>query len=110
MSFPTDVARAGPKTGASNRPPVELDLPTEGGERVCAWIEHYCITSKGAGAGVGGPMVLRSWQRDLIKSAFDLPRTRPGLWSIPRGNGKSSLSAALVLFALPPAVSPTPPR
>lgn len=92
------MAKAGPKTGASNRPLVERELPSEGGDRVCAWIEQFCITPKGAGAGK--PMVLQQWQRDLIKSAFDSPRPRLGLWSIPRGNGKSSLSAALALYAL----------
>jgi len=98
LPIPTGVAKAGPKTGASNRPLVERDLPAEGGERVCAWIEQFCITPKGQGAGQ--PMVLQPWQRDLIKSAFDTPRPRLGLWSIPRGNGKSSLSAAIALYAL----------
>ncbi|WP_019874172.1 terminase TerL endonuclease subunit [Sporichthya polymorpha] len=91
------MANAGPKTGASNRPLVEHDLPTGGGDRVSAWIEQFVVVPKGAGAGK--PMSLRPWQRDLISSAFDEPRPRLGLWSLPRGQGKSSLAAALGLYA-----------
>lgn len=98
MPIPTVVAKAGPKTGASNRPLVERDLPTKGSERVCAWIERFVIVTSGEGARQ--PMKLQPWQRDLIASAFEYPRPRLGLWSIPRGNGKSTLAAALALYAL----------
>lgn len=78
---------------------MEHGLPTEGGERVCAWIEKFVVVPKGVGAG--GPFKLRDWQRAIIFSAFDpSPRPRLGLVSIPRGNGKTALAAALGLYAL----------
>lgn len=77
---------------------MEHGLPSEGGERVAAWIEKFVRVPKGVGAGE--PFKLRPWQRELICSAFDGPRPRLGLWSIPRGNGKTGLSAALALYAL----------
>jgi len=77
---------------------VERELPTEGGERVCAWIENFVRVPKGIGAG--GPFVLRDWQREIICRAFDEPRPQLGLVSIPRGNGKTALAAALALYAL----------
>lgn len=92
------MAKAGPKTGASSRPLVEHDLPTEGGERVCAWIEKFVRVPKGVGAG--GPFVLRDWQREIVHSLFDDPRPQLGLLSIPRGNGKTALAAALGLYGL----------
>jgi len=92
------VAKAGPKTGASNRPLVERDLPQSGADRVCAWTEKFVRVTSGEGARQ--PMKLQPWQRQLIKSAFDHPRPRLGLWSFPRGNGKSTLAAALALYAL----------
>lgn len=92
------MAKAGPKTGASSRPLVDRELPSEGGERVCAWVEKFCRVTSGEGAR--GPLVLEDWQRGLVRSAFDSPRPRLGLWSFPRGNGKSSLAAALALYGL----------
>ncbi|KRF19406.1 terminase [Nocardioides sp. Soil797] len=92
------MAKAGPKTGASSRPLVEDGLPPAGGERVCAWIEKFVIVTSGEGARKA--MHLYPWQRELIHSAFDTPRPRLGLWSFPRGNGKSSLAAALALYGL----------
>lgn len=77
---------------------MEHGLPTEGSERVCAWIEKFVVVPKGVGAGQ--PFKLRDWQRAIIKSAFDTPRPRLGLVSIPRGNGKTALAAALGLYAL----------
>lgn len=77
---------------------MEHGLPSEGGERVCAWIEKFVVVPKGVGAGA--PFQLRAWQRELIFSAFDGHRPRLGLWSVPRGNGKTALAAALGLYAL----------
>jgi phage terminase large subunit-like protein len=45
-------------------------------------------------------MVLRDWQRDLIRGAFAEPRPRLALWSLPRGQGKTTLAAALGLHDL----------
>lgn len=92
------MAKAGPKTGASTRALVERDLPPSGGARAAAWIEQFVVVPKGEGARQ--PLKLQPWQHGLIKSAFDNPRPRLGLWSIPRGNGKSSLAAAIALYGL----------
>jgi phage terminase large subunit-like protein len=43
---------------------------------------------------------LRPWQQDIVCGLFDAPRPRQGLVSIPRGNGKSTLAAALGLYGL----------
>ena len=45
-------------------------------------------------------MQLRPWQREIVHELFDDPRPRHGLVAIPRGNGKSTLAAALALYGL----------
>lgn len=53
------------------------------------------------GHGQGKPLELRSWQRDLVASVLDRPqRPRIAGWMLPRGNGKSSLLAALGIWEL----------
>jgi phage terminase large subunit-like protein len=43
---------------------------------------------------------VRDWQADLIGGVFEDPRPRQALWALPRGNGKSTLAAALGLYGL----------
>jgi phage terminase large subunit-like protein len=90
--------KAGPKSAASARALVDSGLPESGPERVIQWIEKFIRTPKGTGARE--PMVLREWQRELIRGAFAEPRPRLALWSLPRGQGKTTLAAALGLYAL----------
>jgi hypothetical protein len=45
-------------------------------------------------------MKLRPWQRDIIHGVLDEPRPRQALVSIPAGNGKSTLAAAVGLYGL----------
>jgi phage terminase large subunit-like protein len=53
------------------------------------------------GHGVRKPLRLRPWQRDLIASTWDVkPRPRLAGWMLPRGQGKSSLTAVLALYEL----------
>ena len=90
--------RAGPKAEVT-APPLDLSaLPTTGGDRVVAFVEGYLRTPKGTGARQ--PLRLRPWQVDIVRGLFDDPRPRQGLVSIPRGNGKSTLAAALGLYGL----------
>jgi len=90
--------RAGPKAEVT-APPLDLSpLPASGGDRVVAFIEGYLRTPKGTGARQ--PLRLRDWQRGIVHGLFDTPRPRQGLVSIPRGNGKSTLAAALGLYGL----------
>ena len=59
-----------------------------------------------SGVGKGDPLRLRDWQRELIRKTFDTTnadgtrRIRRGLWSMARKNGKTALTAALLLCAL----------
>lgn len=78
--------------------PLDLsDLPTDPAERRIAFIERYLSVPRGH--GVGEPVVLRAWQRDVIRGIY-APAVRQGLLSIPRGNGKSTLAGMLVLAEL----------
>lgn len=90
--------RAGPKA-AITAPPLDLsELPEAGADRVVAFIESYLYVPKGEGARKR--MRLRPWQVDIVRALFDDPRPRQGLLSIPRGNGKSTLAAAIALYGL----------
>jgi phage terminase large subunit-like protein len=49
----------------------------------------------------GRPLELRSWQSELVAAVWDCqPRPRLAAWALARGNGKSSLSAALAVWTL----------
>ncbi|MCV7365478.1 terminase large subunit domain-containing protein [Mycolicibacterium neworleansense] len=51
--------------------------------------------------GDGTPMDPRDWQLDIVSQVFDpLPRPRLAGVAMPRGNGKSSLAAALAVWVL----------
>lgn len=54
-----------------------------------------------SGHGVGKPLIIRDWQRDLVASVLDAdPVPRLAGWMMPRGSGKSSLVAALCVFKM----------
>jgi phage terminase large subunit-like protein len=90
--------KAGPKRTVT-APPLDLRrLPRRGGSRVVAFVERYVRTPKGTGARKR--MKLRPWQRAIVHGLLDEPRPRQGLVSIPAGNGKSTLAAALGLYGL----------
>ncbi|WP_422742138.1 terminase large subunit domain-containing protein [Mycobacterium sp. WMMD1722] len=83
-----------------------LDLSGYRGGRAARrirFITEYLRTPKGVGAHE--PFELRTFQRDIIAGAF-APGIRTALVSIPRGNGKSALAAALAvaeMFVGPPS-------
>lgn len=53
------------------------------------------------GAGARGRLRLRPWQVQLVGSVYDaVPRPRLAGWMLPRGQGKSTLVAALGLYDL----------
>jgi phage terminase large subunit-like protein len=52
------------------------------------------------GTGARHRLKLRGWQREIIRGVLDEPRQRQALVSIPAGNGKSTLAAALGLYGL----------
>lgn len=66
------------------------------GEKVCAFIETYCLVPEGT--NVGKPIVLDPFQRDFILSVYDNPNTTSrAILSIARKNGKTALIAGIVL-------------
>ncbi len=90
--------RAGPKREITAKALDLSRLPKAGGARVIAFIERFIRVPKGKGAKL--PMKLRPWQQAIIHGLFDEPRPRQGLVSLPRGNGKTTLCAALGLYGL----------
>lgn len=67
------------------------------GDRNIAWIEQVCRVPEGA--LVGQPVVLREWQREIVRSVYDQD-TRRAIISFGRKNGKTALSAFLLLLHL----------
>lgn len=66
------------------------------GERVCAFIERYCIVSEGD--LIGKPIKLEPFQRRFILEVYDNPAgTRRGFLSIARKNAKTATIACLLL-------------
>lgn len=63
-------------------------------DRIIRFCEKYLIVPEGA--DVGKPVVLREWQRDIIRQIYDTP-TRQAIVSMPRKQGKTALCAMLVL-------------
>lgn len=66
-------------------------------ERNIRWIETYCRVPEGR--LVGQPVVLRDWQKDIIREIYSTP-TRRAIISFGRKNGKTALSAFLLLLHL----------
>lgn len=65
-------------------------------DRICQFIESYCLVPEGA--LVGTPIVLAKFQKDFIYEVYDNPnKTRRGILSMARKNGKTALTAALLL-------------
>lgn len=74
-------------------PPKQLSRA----DRVIAFIEQYLIVPDGS--DVGKPVVLREWQRDIIRQIYD-GETRRYVLAMARKNGKTALIAMLVLAHL----------
>jgi len=90
--------KAGPKRAVD-----DTELPfrprSNGSARFAAFCTKFITVPKGTGSG--GPLKLRRWQRELVGSVLDA-RTQPRVagWCLPRGQGKSTLVAALGLYEL----------
>ena len=90
--------RAGPKQLLDDSP-----LPLRGSKRrelaVARFASDYVRVPRGH--GVRKPLRLRPWQRALISSTWDArPRPRLAGWMLPRGQGKTRLTAVLALYEL----------
>lgn len=68
-------------------------------DRNIAWIEAVCLIPEGR--DVGKPVKLRDWQKDEIRRIYDNPKgTRRAILSFGRKNGKTAISAFLLLLHL----------
>jgi phage terminase large subunit-like protein len=73
--------------------------PLTDGERVCNWIEEWCVIPEGK--FVGAHVKLRDWQRAEICKIYDNPAgTRRAIISFGRKNAKTTLAAFLLLVHL----------
>lgn len=73
--------------------------PKSRGERVIAFIEHYCKVPSGKSVGVD--FHLDDFQKKFILEVYDNPHgTRRGYLSIGRKNGKTALIACILLAHL----------
>lgn len=81
----------------TSRPPWRSWRTRSRAARAIRWIETFCVVPKGHGAGQ--PMRLAPFQRGLLEEVL-ADGVRSAVVSVPRGNGKSSLVAALALWAL----------
>lgn len=95
------TTKAGPKAAVAEH---ELDLSMlpekRDYRRIDAFVREFLRVPKGTGAGES--FRLRPWQRQVVKRLYPPTGKRPrqGLLSLPRGNGKSGLAAALALYGL----------
>ena len=91
--------KAGPKARVDGSPLPFAPDSTLGSDVFARFCAEFIVTPKGTGARA--PMLLRDWQRELVASVLDpTPRPRSAGWMLPRGQGKSTLVAALGLFEL----------
>lgn len=68
-------------------------------ERNIRWVETYCRVPEGR--DVGKPVKLREWQRAELRRIYDNPAgTRRAIISFGRKNGKTAISAFLLLLHL----------
>lgn len=73
--------------------------PLSRGEKVIAFIEKYCRAPEGE--HIGRPIQLEEFQKRFIREVYDSPhRTRTGILSIGRKNGKTVLIAGIALAHL----------
>ena len=90
--------RAGPKPQADSSP-LPFRSRRVGAGRFAAFTRQFLVVPKGTGAR--RRLRLRDWQVDLVGSVLDAePRPRLAGWMLPRGQGKTTLVAALGLYEL----------
>src|SRR5215211_5754017 len=76
-----------------------LDLSGLGRQRATRAVRFMEGLSVPKGKGARKRLRLRPWQREIVRAVL-APRIRTAVVAIPRGNGKSTLAAALGLWAL----------
>jgi phage terminase large subunit-like protein len=85
------------KSRALDDSPLPWRPRSDGSARFAAFCERFIRVPRGTGARK--PLRLRDWQRELVGSVLDA-ETQPRIagWCLPRGQGKSTLIAALGLY------------
>ncbi len=71
------------------------------GYRACGFIQDLCRNT--VGPARGEYIILRAWQHEILHGLFDengQPQHRYAYIGLPRKNGKSTLGAALAIYAL----------
>jgi phage terminase large subunit-like protein len=93
------------KKAASKAAPLDSDdkyclkQPLTRGEKVCAFVEKYCLAPEGD--HIGKPIHLEPFQRKFILEIYDNPYgTHSAYLSIARKNGKTALIASILLAHL----------
>lgn len=88
--------RAGPKAAVDDSPlPFKPRSEVES-ERFVKFVDKFILTPKGTGAR--GTLRLRDWQVDIAADVLDSNARTVGLM-LPRGSGKTTLIAAIGLYA-----------
>jgi phage terminase large subunit-like protein len=75
--------------------PLGWKLPARGPKRAAAFMGRLTVPR---GHGALKPMVLESWQLDVLDGLLGEPRPRTGVVCIGRGNGKTGFAVALGLY------------
>lgn len=86
-----------PRSGSSTSTSARVDC----GYRACGFVQDLCRNTLGPARGQ--LIILRSWQHEILHGLFDTagqPQHRYGYIGLPRKNGKSTLGAALAIYAL----------
>jgi phage terminase large subunit-like protein len=103
IEFIIDQEGAPPPKRKRGRPPKPKAPPQPAeesrGERAIGWIARACFVPEGA--RVGQKMELLTWQKEFLLAIYDnRTPTRRAILSVGRKNGKSSLTAAILLLHL----------
>ncbi|MGV9481333.1 terminase TerL endonuclease subunit [Gordonia aichiensis] len=86
--------KAGPKAAADTSELPFRPRSLVPSERFVRFCDRFITAPKGKGARA--KFHVRDWQRDLVGTLLD-DRPKMALWVVPRGSGKSTLTAALAL-------------
>ena len=90
------MGKPGPKAQRDLSPlPFDPEAFPTKGDAFAAFCREFIITPKGRGAR--DPFIVRDWQKAIVNSVLD-PTVRMQLVVMPRGQGKSTLTAALALY------------
>lgn len=91
-----DGRRSSPADGDASRRSSRSDTR---GERNIRWIETYCRVPEGK--DVGKRVVLREWQREIVRGIYDAPTPlRYAIISFAKKNGKTAFASMLLLLHL----------